>query len=164
VRAKIVADPKDYRWSGYGEACGGGKRAREGLIAAHDSRWLERPGGWRHAAKRYRVLLYTAGEERRAADGSRTVRPGLKSGEVDKVIETNGKMTIQAALRCRVRYFTDGLVFGGKAFVDGVFENNRRIFGSKRKDGARKMRFAEWGELRTARALRVSPVRAPLTT
>ncbi len=31
VRAGIVADPKDYRFSGYGEAMGGGKHAREGL-------------------------------------------------------------------------------------------------------------------------------------
>ena len=38
VRAKIVAEPKDYRWSGYGEACGGGKLARAGLIEVHDSR------------------------------------------------------------------------------------------------------------------------------
>jgi REP element-mobilizing transposase RayT len=164
VRAKIVADPKDYRWSGYGEACGGGKQAREGLIAVHDSRWLEKPGGWRHVAKRYRVLLYTAGEERHAAYGGRVVRPGIATSEVDRVIESGGKLTLPQALRCRVRYFTDGMAVGGKAFVDGVFERNRRFFGPKRKDGARRMRFADWGELRVARALRIDPVSAPLTT
>jgi REP element-mobilizing transposase RayT len=161
VRAKLVADPKDYRWSGYGEACGGGKRAREGLVAVHDSRWLEQPGGWRQAAKRYRVLLYTAGEERREAYGGRVVRPGLAAAEVERVVEGGGKLTLQQALRCRVRYFTDGMAVGGKAFVDGVFEANRRFFGPKRRDGARKMRFAEWGALRTMRALRVAPVGAP---
>jgi hypothetical protein len=31
VRAGIVEDPKDYRWSGYGEAVAGLRRAREGL-------------------------------------------------------------------------------------------------------------------------------------
>jgi len=162
VRAKIVADPKDYRWNGYGEACAGGKQAREGLVAVHDSRWLERPGGWRHAAKRYRVLLYTAGEERHAAYGGRVVRPGIASAEVDKVIESGGKLTIQQALRCRVRYFTDGMAIGGKAFVEGVFNDNRRFFGPKRRDGARRMRFGEWGDLRTARALRLSPVSVPV--
>jgi REP element-mobilizing transposase RayT len=161
VRAKLVVDPKDYRWSGYGEACAGGKRAREGLVAIHDSRWLEQPDGWRQAARRYRVLLYTAGEERREATGDRVKRPGIAKEEVDRVIETGGKLTLQQALRCRVRYFTDGMAIGGKAFVDGVFEANRRFFGPKRKDGARKMRFAEWGELRTARALRVDPLSAP---
>jgi REP element-mobilizing transposase RayT len=162
VRAKIVADPQDYRWSGYGEACGGGRTAREGLIAVHDSRHYEQSGAWRHVSARYRVLLYTAGEECRAAYGVRVVRKGIKAGEVDKVIENNGKLPIQAVLRCRVRYFTDGMAFGGKAFVDGVFQQNRQFFGPKRRDGARKMRFAEWGELRVARALRVEPVRVPM--
>lgn len=37
VRAGVCADPADYRWSGYGEAVGGGKKgngkkAREGLV------------------------------------------------------------------------------------------------------------------------------------
>jgi REP element-mobilizing transposase RayT len=161
VRAKIVADPKDYRWSGYGEACGGGKSARDGLTAVHDSRHYEQSGAWRHVSARYRVLLYVAGEERRAPYGGPVVRKGIKTGEVGKVVENNGKMPLQEALRCRVRYFTDGLAFGGKAFVDQVFNDNRRFFGPKRKDGARKMRFAEWGDLRTARALRVTPVSVP---
>jgi hypothetical protein len=90
------------------------------------------------------------------------VRKGIKTGEVGKVVENNGKMPLQEALRCRVRYFTDGLAFGGKAFVEQVFNDNRRFFGAKRKDGARKMRFAEWGDLRTARALRVDPVSVPV--
>jgi REP element-mobilizing transposase RayT len=164
VRAKVAADPKDYRWSGYGEACGGGRRAREGLAAVHASRWGEQPGDWRHVAKRYRVLLYTAGEERHAPYGGRVVRPGIATAEVDRVIESGGTLTLQQALRCRVRYFTDGMAVGGKAFVDGVFERNRRFFGPKRRDGARKMRFADWGDLRTARALRIDPVSLPLTS
>ncbi len=42
VRAGRVEDPKDYRWSGYGEATGGSKRARRGLC-----RVLEAPlDGW----------------------------------------------------------------------------------------------------------------------
>ena len=80
------------------------------------------------------------------------------------MIESGGKLTLQQALRCRVRYFTDGMAVGGKAFVDGVFERNRLFFGPKRKDGARKMRFADWGDLRTARALRIDPVSLPLTS
>ena len=39
VRAGMVEDPADYRWSSYGEAVGGGrkgngKKAREGLVRA----------------------------------------------------------------------------------------------------------------------------------
>jgi len=164
VRAKIVADPKDYRWSGYGEACAGGKLARAGLAAVHASRWMEQPADWRHVAKRYRVLLYTAGEEKRESYGERVVRQGIATSEVDQVIESGGRLTLAQVLRCRVRYFTDGMAVGGKAFVDGVFEHNRRFFGPKRKNGARNMRFADWGELRVARALRIDSVTRPLAT
>jgi putative transposase len=31
VRAGLAKDPKDYRWTGYGEATGGNKRARRAL-------------------------------------------------------------------------------------------------------------------------------------
>ena len=162
VRAKIVADPKAYRWSGYGEAMAGGKQARAGLIAVHRARWGEQPGEWRHVAQRYRVLLYVAGEERHAAYGGQVVRQGIATAEVNRVIENKGKLSLPQVLRCRVRYFTDGMAVGCKVFVDQVFNDNRRFFGSKRKDGARKMRFAEWGELRVARDLQITPVSAPL--
>jgi len=164
VRAKIVEDPKDYRWSGYGEACGGNKVAREGLMTVHESRHVEQSGAWRHVSTRYRVLLYAAGEERRAAYGGHVVRKGIVSAEVDRVLESNGKLPLPEILRCRVRYFTDGMAIGGKAFVEQVFNDNRGLFGPKRKDGARKMRFGEWGDLRTARALRVDAIRMPLAT
>jgi len=84
-----------------------------------------------------------------------------RPGDVARVLAAGGKLTLQQVLRCRVRYFTDGMAIGGKDFVDHVFGDNRHCFSPKRKDGARKMRFAEWGDLRTARALRVDPVRAP---
>jgi hypothetical protein len=161
VRAKLVSDPKDYRWSGYGEACGGGKAAREGLSAVHDSLPYEQRGAWRHVGARYRTLLYAEGEERHAAYGGHVVREGIESREVDNVIENGGRLPLPQVLRCRVRYFTDGMAIGGKAFVERVFNDNRRFFGPKRRDGARKMRFGEWGDLRTARALRLCPVTVP---
>ncbi|MDD3546009.1 MAG: transposase [Kiritimatiellae bacterium] len=160
VRAKAVSDPKEYRWSGYGEACGGGLAAREGLIEVHESRHLEQKGAWRHVSARYRVLLYVAGEERRGACADKVVRPGIGAATVERVLERGGKLTVQQALRCRVRYFTDGMALGGKGFVDKVFSDNRGLFGPRRKSGARRMRGAEWGELRTMRALRVSAVAA----
>ncbi len=63
-----------------------------------------------------------------------------------------------AALRCRVRYFTDGTVLGGQKFVDEFFEGKKDQFGSRRKDGGRKMRGAQWGDLRVLRDLRTDVV------
>jgi hypothetical protein len=45
-------------------------------------------------------------------------------------------------LRCRVRYFSDGVVIGSKEFVNEAFAGARERFGPKRKDGARKLRGA----------------------
>lgn len=86
----------------------------------------------------------------------------LQQMHVEKVIESGGRLPLPQALRCRVRHFTDGMAIGGKAFVDRFFEVNRRFFGPKRQNGARRMRSGEWGELRTARALRLSPVAVPM--
>jgi REP element-mobilizing transposase RayT len=65
VRAGLVEDPKDYRWTGYGEATGGSKRARRGLCrvmeAPMDS-WEERRGQLT-PAEAYRCWLFGEGLE-----------------------------------------------------------------------------------------------------
>jgi len=61
-------------------------------------------------------------------------------------------------LRCRVRYFTDGAVIGGKSFVNEVFDASRNRFSEKRQDGARVMSGSAKtaaGLLWSMRALRV---------
>ena len=63
-----------------------------------------------------------------------------------------------AMLMHRVRYFTDGAVIGSRAFVNEAFAGARARFGSRRKDGARKLRggaAAAAGALWSARDLRV---------
>ena len=83
VRAGMVEDPADYRWSSYGEAMGGGRKgkgekARAGLVRAYlahqgagaDARlWSER------VAREYRMLLLEDGQEKlqevMTADGER---------------------------------------------------------------------------------------------
>ena len=43
VRAGIVKDPAEYRWSTYGEAVAGGKKARAGLVKTLRTSNIERP-------------------------------------------------------------------------------------------------------------------------
>ena len=62
------------------------------------------------------------------------------------------------ALRCRVRYFSDGLVLGSQAFVDSIFVRYRSQFGQNRKSGARPLRFGDWQGLCSLRDLRLLPV------
>ena len=163
VRAGLVKRPEDYRWCGYAEAMSGGrgaKRAREGLgrmlgEALSDPDFRD---DWRLTSARYRVLLYTEGEEVKGDEslgiGSRR---GFAESEVEAVVEAKGAMPLAEVLRHRVRYLCDGAVLGSEAFVNEVFEREqalRQRFGEKRKSGARRLRGADWGELRVLRDLR----------
>ena len=78
--------------------------------------------------------------------------------QVQKVIAKGGKLNRFEMLRCRVRYFTDGVALGTKDFVNAVFTNERSRFGPRRKIGARRLNHLEAGKLRTLRALRVDAV------
>ena len=71
VRAGIVKDPKDYRWSSYGEAVAGKKVAQEGLrrvlFEEHTTRMNEELAAgelasWREVQRKYRMVLFEDGE------------------------------------------------------------------------------------------------------
>ena len=55
-------------------------------------------------------------------------------------VMTSPELGMAKMLRCRVRYFSDGAVIGGKDFVNEVFNASRERFSEKRKDGARRLR------------------------
>jgi hypothetical protein len=74
-----------------------------------------------------------------------------------KVLENGGKLSLSELLRCRVRYFSDGVAIGSRSIVEGVFAGIREHFGEKRKDGARKIGETTAG-LFSLRALRVRAV------
>jgi hypothetical protein len=61
-------------------------------------------------------------------------------------------------LRCRVRWFSDGVAIGSKGFVERIFTKCRGHFGAKRKDGARKVREDAAGSLHALRELKVESV------
>jgi putative transposase len=151
VRAGMVSDPAEYRWSSYGEAVGGGakgngKKARAGLVRAcmsHHGAGLEAER-WKEVSRIYRRAMGMAlgRKSGRAEVGNaplvtKNTEEMLESKENETVLPDLGMATM---LRCRVRYFTDGAVIGSKAFVNEVFVEARDRFSEKRKDGARRMR------------------------
>jgi len=170
VRAGLVDDPADYRWSSYGEAVGGGRGAalaRRGLVRAlyaFDSKKGEASArAWSQGGigKEYRGILIAAAIEqseedvhgRHAEQGGKVVtRRGMSQEKAEKELtrlqEADARdLKVSKVIRCRVRYFTDGAVIGSKEFVDGIFKGARQRFGPKRKDGARRPRGA-LGELK----------------
>jgi REP element-mobilizing transposase RayT len=161
VRAGIVKDPKDYCWCGYGEAVAGRERAREGLTAVLGGEAGKSGKTWRAVAANYRLLIYAAGEEQGVAEhAGMAEKAGISPETVAKVVRERGELPLQQVLRCRVRYFSDGVAIGSRTFVNEVFRLHRGNFGPKRQHGARPMRFAAWGGLCAARDLRLAPIAA----
>lgn len=167
VRAKLVEKPEDYRWSGYGEACGAGRRAslaREGL-ASIQREALSEPGceiEWSTAQERYRNLLRIKWAEREATEAAE--REAASPGPGPETADSSGEIPSMAeALRRQVRYFTDGAVIGSAAFVNEVFSRMKAAgrTGPNRKSGARRMRGAHWEGLHVLRDLRVRAMGPP---
>ena len=152
VRAGLVKDPKDYRFCGYGEAVAGSAVARGGLGLVTES--LGQGMDWRSAGRAYRIYLYARGEKT-------SLQPGFSADRVKKVLAEGGKLGAGDLLRCRVRYFSDGVVLGSRGFVEEVFQANRGRFGPKRKTGARRLRSTALGDVYTARDLRLEAITVP---
>ena len=170
VRAGMVSDPAEYRWSSYGEAVGGGgkgngKKAREGLVRAcmgHKGAGFDAQR-WKEDSRIYRRAMGLA-------LGRKSGRSGVVAGKIQSNMNTAEMLASEdnetvlpdlgmaKMLRMRVRYFTDGAVIGSKEFVNEAFVAARGRFTEKRQDGARRMRGsgkAAAGELWSMRDLRV---------
>ena len=135
VRAGLVEKPEDYRWCSYAAALGGMRLARAGLVLAVS---YDKKVPWAKAAASYRKLLFGIGNEvgsGKTPDGYVKSKGGFTQREVEAVWAAGGKLSLAAALRCRVRYFTDGVVLGSQGFVDKFFERQRGAFGERRTSG-----------------------------
>jgi REP element-mobilizing transposase RayT len=154
VRAKICDDPKDYRWCGYAEAVAGGEEAREAVafLASINPHGGMKPDATtaatpKEALRRWRCHLFgiPENEPRQAAEAAKgemaaIFRERIPRDKALEVLARGGKLSQADYLRCKVRYFSDGAVIGGKAFVNEMFAAFRDRFGPKRKDGARPIR------------------------
>ena len=158
VRAGMVEDPKDYRWCGYAEAVAGGCLARKGLGVAVKARLNGREVGDQEALAEYRTFLFESARAREAGRNGEPGRRGFSQEEIQAVLAAKGKLELGDALFCRVRYFTDGMIFGTRAFVNRVFASHRQLFGDNRQTGARKMSGINAPGLYVARALQVKPI------
>ncbi len=155
VRAGIVKDPAEYRWSSYGEAIGGGgkgngKKARAGLtraMRAHQEVDADTAIWENEISQEYRTLLLAGAVEKfeshMTASGElleKRKRKGMSQEQAAKETRSSGDIPLARMLRHRIKYFTDGAVIGSREFVNETFANARERFGANRKNGARKMK------------------------
>lgn len=143
VRAGIVHDPKDYGHSGYGEAVAGNVLARQGIMQVTEA------STWEQAQAEYRKLLYAAGTRPKAKGRTISIE------EFEKVVGEDGKLSLVETLHCRIRRFTDSVVFGSAEFVAQHLETFIRDNHRKRRARPRPMPpVTDWGGLATLRGLR----------
>jgi REP element-mobilizing transposase RayT len=144
VRAGLVDDPKDYRFCGYAEAVAGNPSARAGIES------ITGIVGWEDSHSAYRQLLFgTAAQPR---DHAAVLSPEAARA----VAAAGGKLSLAEILRCRVRYLTDGAVFGSKAFVAEQIASYRNRSGRGAKTIPRALTGPpEWDGLSTLRKLRL---------
>ncbi len=154
VRAGVVEDPKDYRWSGYGEAVGRGDRSLDGISKLFCGMDLNKG----KVLAQYRKTLYCEGVRKLNGFTGAVSKPGFARAVTDKVLDEGGELSIPQLLRCRARYLTDGVVIGGKDYVDRMLNEHGQFSALRKKRGARRMKSGacEWnglcmaGELRSA--------------
>ena len=157
VRAGMVPDPADYRWSGYSEAMAGKARSRRGLVRIigqmawpRESAAGARPWGTegfpagveRRALVFYRAILGGQGAERKREDGT-VMRRGVSEKVREHLTTPNERRLAAEVLSRRVSHFTRGVLLGSRRFVDQWFERNRcQVTGrsrTERRKGARSL-------------------------
>ena len=147
VRAGIVEDPKDYRFCGYAEAVTGTELALCGLRRI----WADHlgDGGSEVALQSHRSLIFGKGGDPR--EHGRV----MDRKTVAKVLEEQGGVLPRAAvLRCRVRYFTDGVILGSSEYVRGFIGAVQRDRKRKRPPKVNPLRGAAWGDVAVLQSIR----------
>jgi len=148
VRAGIVEDPKDYRFCGYAEAVAGVGLAQAGLRGI----WADHlgGGGTEAALQAHRSLIFGKGGDPMESKGL-----VLDRKKVAKVIEEqDGVLPRAAVLRCRVRYFSDGVILGSSEYVRSFANSVQRDLRRKRPPKVNPLRGAVWGDVAVLQGLR----------
>lgn len=152
VRAGLIGDPKDYRWSGYGEAVAGKKLARERLARLHGRVRSWQGSGqssltWKEISVAYRVYLFGQGRESLGHGISgKGAKRGIRSEIVD---QESGVVPLHQQLRKKIDHFTMGVVLGSSGFVKSVFESHMQSLHRKRAPSLEPIAGSALGDIAT---------------
>lgn len=155
VRAGLEDDPKDYRWCGYAEAVAGNQKAQRGLemiwaTYADGSRREGTAANLKSAMKAHRTLIFGKGASPWTCGGKPIDRV-----TAERVLnEENGELPVSVVLRCRVRYFTDGVVLGTAEFVRSYAKEWQAGRKRERPHEGVAARGGAWGDMVVVNAMR----------
>ena len=154
VRAGVVADARDYAWSGWGLARRGHRAAREGLCMLVAAAYARRDTTFEQASPVYdsaiQGFIEHPSAQGVAAPELHPAAPVFEAQSVAAKLETGEALALYELLRCRVRHFTSGLALGPLAFVRRIV----RDVTPPSKDTARRCSCCKTVKLYTARWLR----------
>ncbi len=122
VRAGLVPDPANYRFSGYGEAVAGSSRAQVGIGRLASSR----AEAWDDIQARYRLLLYQMGQERPDSP-----KPGLLLSDVRAVEERAGSLQPLTPPSRTMKQLSESWIAGRREFTEAWLAENRWRFGRR---------------------------------
>jgi putative transposase len=147
VRAGLCSDPKDYRYCGYGEAVAKGTaKAFEGIRRILG---LPQMTPCEELNREYRKHLFLKG-----ATSTERNPPAFDLAEAQQVVEEqNGELSLEERLRCRIRYFSDGVILGSCSFVESYCQRLKQKLGYKRKSGPTPIKAFSQTRLRVFRNL-----------
>jgi putative transposase len=149
VRAALCADPKEYRYCGYAEALARGRAAAREKIRTILG--LPQTSSWEELLAEYRKHLFMRGALVTSKHG-----PAFELAKAQEVVEQErGELSLQEQLRCRIRYFSDGVILGSRSFVESHCQRLRQKFGYKRKSGPTALKILGPAALWVFRNLRV---------
>ncbi len=126
VRAGIVDDPKDYSYCGYAEALAGKSRAQYGLLRIEKT------------LAHYRQRLFGAGAY--PEEGKAFIEPE-KARQV--IEEQKGELPLHELLRQRLKFLSEGTVFGSPSFVSNALRTLESPK-SRCNRGSRLLRAGAW--------------------
>ena len=149
VRAALCADPKDYRYCGYAEALG-----QDSALAQERIRTilgLPPRTSWEQLSREYRKHLFLRG-----AIATTHNAPAFDWAKAQEVVDQEqGELSLQERLRCKIRYFSDGVILGSHSFVESHCQRLKQKSGFKRKSGPTALKILGPAALWVFRNLRV---------
>ena len=161
VRAEIVEEPGEYRWSGYGTAIRGNLLSRKGMCAMVAAAYIKREVPFATALQAYESAIegFIEHPPKAVSEANEEIlqkeqkKPQKHQKFVHKKVEAGiaegTKLSLFEMLRCKVRHFSEGLAIGPASFVREFVKTL-----TPAKDTSRRCDCCDEVELYTARWLR----------
>jgi putative transposase len=148
VRAQLVDDPAEYRWSGYAKRIATGKlRDNDRTIAGVPATGV-RNGGWYAAGLRHRLLGRVWKRFRERLLGSHVKRGDLSTETLAELLNASNKpldLDWPERLKLKARFVTKGVALESQAFVEEALEEFSEQLGYRRSHKAQEARA--WDEI-----------------